>query len=345
MHPFLNVLEQRTLLFDGAMGTLLFARGASSEQCLEELVISRPEWVTEVHQAYAAAGADVIKSHTFGANAIRLADHGLADKVRDLNFKAVKLVRDVREVAGRAIFIAGDIGPLGQRLAPMGQATPEQAAEAFREQILALWEAGADLLLFETFGDLAEIEIGVRAAKEVCDLPVVASMTFAEDGLTLGGSDPATVYTVLSEAGADIVGINCSVGPTQMLSTMEDMHAAAPEGRFLAMPNAGFPERVEGRLSFPSSPEYFGRRVPEFLELGACAVGGCCGTSPMHIRVMRGALDAALAEQNSGTAKPAAVLLMRRRKCRSAARLTTCWRMTAPHRFCAKSVTANLSSA
>ena len=308
MQPFLREIAKRPLLFDGAMGTLLYARGASSEQCLEELVASRPDWVTEVHQAYAAAGADVIKSHTFGANRIRLAEHGLADKVRDLNFKAVKLVRDVREIVGRALFIAGDIGPLGERLAPMGHLAVEEAEAAFREQILALWEAGADLLLFETFSDLAELEIGVRTAKEVCDLPIVASMTFAEDGLTPNGADPATVVATLRGAGADIIGVNCSVGPAQMLSTIEAMHTAAPDERFLAMPNAGFPQRVEGRLSFPSSPEYFGRRVGEFLGLGACAVGGCCGTTPMHIRIMRGALDAVQAETEHGITRPQVVV-------------------------------------
>jgi methionine synthase I (cobalamin-dependent)/5,10-methylenetetrahydrofolate reductase len=309
MHPFLEAIDKRPLLFDGAMGTLLFVRGASGEQCLEELVISRPEWVSEIHQAYAAAGADVIKSHTFGANRVRLADHGYADRVRDFNFKAVKLVRDVREVAGRAIFIAGDVGPLGKRLAPVGPITSGQADEAFREQILALWEAGADLLLFETFSDLEELVIGVRSARSVCDLPVVACMTFSEDGLTPSGADPATVVAALGEAGADVIGVNCSVGPAQMLATIEAMHKAAPDVRLIAMPNAGFPERVDGRFMYPASPEYFGRRIPEFLALGACAVGGCCGTSPMHVRIMRGALDATLAEGESGV-KPRVVVGM-----------------------------------
>ena len=300
MHPFLEEVTKRPLLFDGAMGTLLYARGASSEQCLEELVLSRPEWVTDVHQSYAAAGADIIKTHTFGASRVQLAQHGLADRVREFNFAAVKLVRDVREVSGRALFIAGDVGPLGKRLAPIGALTAEQARETFHEQIAVLWEAGADLLLFETFGELEELEIGVRAAREICDLPVLASMTYAEDGLTPSGYRPATVVERLRAAGADIIGVNCSVGPERMLPTLRAMHAAAPELQLSAMPNAGFPERVEGRLSYPSSPEYFGRQVPRFLELGARVIGGCCGTSPMHVRVMRGALDATLAEAASG---------------------------------------------
>ncbi|HRI57977.1 MAG TPA: homocysteine S-methyltransferase family protein, partial [Anaerolineae bacterium] len=150
-HPFLQRLAAAPLLADGAMGTMLYAQGASSEQCLEYLVLSRPAAVSEIHLAYANAGADVIKTHTFGANRVRLAAYGLADKVRDLNFRAVKLVRDVREVTGRAIFIAGDVGPLGKRLQPEGPLTPAEADAAFREQIAVLWEAGADLLLFETF--------------------------------------------------------------------------------------------------------------------------------------------------------------------------------------------------
>ena len=166
MHPFLAKLQERPLLFDGAMGTLLYARGASSEQCLELLVATRPGWVTEIHQAYATAGADIIKSHTFGANRIRLAEYGLQDRVREFNFKAVKLVRDVREVAGRALFIAGDVGPSGAPLALPGTPAYEQVRAAFQEQIAVLWEAGADLLLFETFSSLDELELAVEIAKD-----------------------------------------------------------------------------------------------------------------------------------------------------------------------------------
>jgi methionine synthase I (cobalamin-dependent) len=193
MHPFLTKLQERPLLFDGAMGTLLYARGASSEQCLELLVATRPGWVTEVHQAYASAGADIIKSHTFGANRLRLAEYGLADRVREFNFKAVKLVRDVREVAGRALFIAGDAGPSGVAVGLPGSPTYKAVRLAYQEQISVLWEAGADLLLFETFGSLDELELVVTVAKEVCDLPVVASMTFSEDNRAPDGSTPVEV--------------------------------------------------------------------------------------------------------------------------------------------------------
>ncbi len=310
MHPFLAKLDERPLLFDGAMGTLLYARGASSEQCLEELVVSRPGWLTEVHQAYAAAGADVLKTHTFGANRMRLGEYGYADKVREFNFKAVRLLRDVREVAGRALFIAGDVGPLGRRLEPHGRLSPAEAREAFREQIAVLWEAGADLLLFETFSDLAELEIGVATAVDVCDLPIVASMTFADDGLTPAGQAPDETVRRLLAAGADVVGVNCSVGPAATIHVVEAMRRAAPRARISAMPNAGFPQRVVGRLSYPSSPEYFARHVASFLVLGACMVGGCCGTTPTHTHAMRGTLDAWLAERNQGLAGPPAVAVL-----------------------------------
>ncbi len=303
MNPFLTKLNERPLLCDGAMGTMLYARGASSEQCLEQLVVTRPGWVTEIHQAYAAAGADVIKSHSFGANRIRLAEHGLAEHVREFNFKSVRLVRDVREIAGRSLFIAGSIGPLGNRLAPFGPISEREAADAFREQISVLWEAGADLLLFETFASLDELEIAVQTAREVCDLPIVASMTYAQDGVAIGGHSPITATKRLIEAGAHLLGVNCTVGPAPTLATVQVMQLAAPNSMLAAMPNAGYAERVEGRWHFPSSPEYFARFTPEFLGTGVKLIGGCCGTTPMHTRAMRGAIDGWLAGKR-GEAAP-----------------------------------------
>jgi len=291
MNPFLRRLHDQPLLCDGAMGTMLYARGASSAQCLEQLVVDRPEWVSGIHQAYAAAGADVITTHTFGANRMRLAKHGLEDKVRDFNFRAVRLLRDVREVSGRSLFIAGNVGPLGRRIELADADQRTEAEEAFREQIDVLWEAGSDLLLFETFSDLDELLIGVQIARSLCDLPIVASMTYAEDGLTPAGQNAEEVATRLAQAGADVIGVNCSVGPAQMLDTVEAMARTLPHGLFSAMPNAGYPRRVEGRLIYPSSPEYFAEHVPLLITRGARLVGGCCGTTPVHIRSMRAALD------------------------------------------------------
>lgn len=300
MNPFLEKLHQQPLLGDGAMGTMLYARGASSAQCLEQLVETRPEWVSGVHQAYAAAGADIITTHTFGASRLRLAKHGLEAKVRDFNFKAVRLLRDVREVSGKSLFIGGDIGPLGRRTALEDSTVADPAertaiAEVFAEQIEVLWEAGVDFLLFETFSGLAELEIGVQTARQICDLPIVASMTYSEGGVTQSGQSPATVADRLAEAGADVIGVNCSVGPAETLQTVAMIAESRPDLLISAMPNAGYPTRVEGRLTYPSSPEYFGEHVALLLESGARIVGGCCGTTPMHIRSMREALDRYLA--------------------------------------------------
>ena len=291
MHPFLQRLNTPPLLVDGAMGTMLFGRGASSEQCLEQLVVDRPGWVTGIHQAYAAAGADVITTHTFGANRFRLAQHGLEDKVRDLNFRAVRLVRDVREVAGRSLFIGGNVGPLGRRFDWDNPAERAAVSEAFREQIGVLWEAGADLLLFETFSDVNELEIAIQVARSLCDLPVVASMTYDGESVTPAGQPVDMVTQRLVAAGVDVVGVNCSVGPNQMLDTLQRIQQGASAHALSALPNAGFPQRVEGRFYYPASPEYFAEHVPAFLARGARLVGGCCGTTPMHIRAMRVALD------------------------------------------------------
>jgi len=285
---------------------MLFSMGASDEQCLEYLSISRPGWITEIHQAFAAAGADVIKTHTFGANRVRLTDVGLQEKVRDINFRAVKLVRDVREVTGRALFIAGDVGPLGKRLDPYGPVTVEAAEAAFQEQVSVLWEAGADLLLFETFSDITELEIAINAARAICDLPIVASMTYNQDGRTGSGVTPGEAVRRLTAAGAHLVGINCSVGPAPTLEVLSEMHRAGLSTPLSAMPNAGFPARVDGRFSYPAGPAYFARHVAPFLDNGARLIGGCCGTTPMHIREMRGALDAYLSHKGIGA--PAVVV-------------------------------------
>ncbi|MEZ4736618.1 MAG: bifunctional homocysteine S-methyltransferase/methylenetetrahydrofolate reductase [Caldilineaceae bacterium] len=187
---------------------------------------------------------------------------------------------------------------MGKRLQPFGPLAPSEAAAAFHEQIAVLWEAGADFLLFETFNNLEELEIAVRVAREICDLPIVASMTYAQDGLTLTGLSPQVVTERLLANGVDVVGANCSVGPAQMLESLVAMHKATPNVHFSVMPNAGFPERVEGRFYYPSSPEYFARHVPLFLAQNARLIGGCCGTTPVHIRAMREALNNHLTQQN-----------------------------------------------
>ncbi len=292
-NSFLTKVEGRgsPLLSDGAMGTMLNARNIPFEQCFDNLNLSNPAVVAEIHRAYIEAGSDVIQTNTFGANRYKLAAHGLQDKVAAINQAGVELVRRVALAAFKEVLIAGDIGPLGVRIAPFGRVKPEQARQAFAEQILALAEAGADLLIAETFTDLNELVEAIAAARQVCRLPIVASMTFTRDDRTLLGESPAQAARTLHKAGADLVGINCSGGPAQIFRILRQMSQAVPEARFSVMPNAGWPEQTGGRVMYPANPEYFGDYALAFCELGASLVGGCCGTTPQHIAAMRRALD------------------------------------------------------
>src|SRR5439155_1178844 len=222
-HPFLERLRRGPLLGDGAMGTQLHARGISFERSFDELNLTQPKIVEEIHRAYIAAGAELIETNTFGANRIKLARHGLDKRVRDINFRAVKLAREAREISGESVFIAGSVGPIGQQLEPIGRITIAQATAAFEEQIAGLLEGGADLLVLETFTNLPEMLAAVAAAKKTADLPIVAQMTFAEDGLTLSAEEPSQVVQALERAGVDVIGVNCGVGPQVALQVLEAM--------------------------------------------------------------------------------------------------------------------------
>jgi len=292
-NKFLAALDktQGPLLSDGAMGTMLNSKGAVNELCFDHLNLTNPALVAEIHRAYIEAGADIIQTNTFGANRFKLTLHGLEGKLAQINRAGVELVRRVSMAAYKEVLIAGDIGPLGVRIAPFGRVKPEQARQAFAEQIQVLAEAGADLILAETFTDLNELVEAIAAAHEVCNLPVAASMTFTRDDRTLLGEGPATVVRTLHKAGADLIGINCSGGPAQIFRILKQMHQAIPEARFSVMPNAGWPEQVGGRVMYPANPQYFGDYALAFCELGASLVGGCCGTTPQHIAAMRSALD------------------------------------------------------
>jgi len=285
------------LLSDGAMGTLLNARGVGFEQCFDHLNMIQPALVAEIHHQYIEAGAQIIQTNTFGANRYKLAAFKLENMVRELNHLGVEIARNAGMASGKDVFIAGDVGPLGVRLAPFGRVQPEQAQQVFAEQIASLVEAGADLLILETFGDLHEIRQAVLAAQQVCDLPTVASMTFTRDDRTLFGDPPEKAARILVEAGADVIGINCSGGPAQVLRLLQAMRQAVPLKsdnqpiNFSVMPNAGWPEQVGGRIMYPAHPEYFGEYAVAFCEAGARLVGGCCGTTPQHIAAMRIALD------------------------------------------------------
>lgn len=290
-HPFIERLQRAPLLADGAMGTQLYNHGVDFDQCFDALNLTQPRTVADVHRAYIDAGAELIETNTYGANRFKLEPYGLQQQVREINIKAMRIARDVREIAGTATFIAGAVGPLGRLLEPYGQVTPAQARAAFAEQIGALHEQGADLLILETFSDLNEILVAIEAARSVSDLPIVAQMTFAEDGRTALGHSPAEVVTQLRAAGVDVVGVNCSVGPQRVFNVVQAMHVAAPDMRLSAQPNAGFPTERHNRVFYPSSPEYMARYAKRMVEeLGVSLIGGCCGTAPEHISGMRAAL-------------------------------------------------------
>jgi len=285
---FKELLTCKTpILSDGAMGTLLHARGIAVEGCFDALNLNQPSLVAEVHRDYIEAGSQIIQANTFGANRFKLAQYGLAEKVAEINAAGVELARRVIAASFKDVLIAGDAGPLGVRLAPFGRVQPEQAFAAFKEQVTALNAAGVDLIIFETFTDLYEIVEAVKAAKLVNpDLPVLASMTFTRDNRTLLGDSPAKVARRIHEAGADVIGINCSGGPNQLLNLLRAMHEAVPEAAYSVMPNAGWPQQVEGRIMYPAGPEYFGEYALSFWREGACIIGGCCGTTPEHIASM-----------------------------------------------------------
>ncbi len=313
MNTFLSLLSSSPpLLADGAMGTFLHAHGIAHTHCFDELNLTDPAKVADIHRQYIEAGAQIILTNTFGANRYKLRKHGLEDKLTEINRAGVELARRVVEASFRRVFIAGDVGPLGVRMAPYGRVQPNEARQAFAEQIKVLTDSGVDLIVIETMTDVLETVEAVRGAKTVATVPVVATMTFTRDDRTLLGDDPAKVAKALAEAGADVIGVNCSSGPAQLLRILRQMRRAAPEARFWVKPNAGWPEHVGGRVMYAAAPEYFYDYALEFWKAGASVIGGCCGTTPEHIAAMRKALDSASAVtvepvQISGVLKTAEV--------------------------------------
>ncbi len=291
MPKFLEKLEQGTLVVDGAMGTMLHARGISFDKCFDELNLSNPAAVAEIHRAYIEAGAELIITNTFSANRYKLGKFGLQNEVEKINKAGVELARRVVAASFREVMIAGDVGPLGVRIAPYGRVQPEQAREAFAEQIKALAEAGVDVILIETISDLYEIQEAIKAAKQTCGLPVIASVTFTRDDRTLLGDESIQVAKKIKEAGADVIGVNCSGGPSQLLRILKEMKQAVPDAKFWVKPNAGWPEQVGGRIMYPADADYFGDYAIAFRDAGAHVVGGCCGTTPQHIAAMKKALE------------------------------------------------------
>jgi len=272
-NKFLDLISSQTLLADGAMGTMLHARGVGFDKCFDELNITNPAAVGEIHREYIEAGAQLIITNTFGANRFKLSKHGLQEDVKEINSKGVELAKRVVAASFKEVLVAGDVGPLGVRIAPYGRVQLEDAREAFAEQIQALADAGADLVLIETFSDLYEIKEAIKAARDVCDLPVVASVTFTRDDRTVLGDNPTKVARVLNEAGADVIGVNCSGGPAQLLRILKQMSQTVPDGKFWVKPNAGWPEQVGGRIMYPADAEYFADYALSFRDVGACIVG------------------------------------------------------------------------
>ena len=285
---FLDELERRVLVCDGAMGTMLYGKGIFLNRSFDELNLKQPDLVAEVHQGYVRAGADVIETNTFGANRIKLGAFGLADRVHALNVQGARIAR---HAARDQAYVAGAIGPLGIRIEPWGRTGVDEAEAYFAEQARALLEGGVELFVLETFRDVNEIGAAISAVRSLCDLPVVAQMTIEDDGNTLDGTTPQSFVPELERRGASVVGLNCSVGPAAMLEAIERMADVATV-RLSAQPNAGRPREIEGRNIYLCSPEYMASYARRFINSGVRLVGGCCGTTPDHIRQIKLAVRA-----------------------------------------------------
>jgi methionine synthase I (cobalamin-dependent)/5,10-methylenetetrahydrofolate reductase len=286
--PLIERLSRGPLLADGAMGTQLYERGVGFDQSFDGLNLSKATAVEAVHRDYLAAGAELIETNTFGTNAVRLGPHGLSDKVRLIARQGVKVARAAREIVGVNAFVAGSIGPLGKPLEPFGGISIADAERYFRAAAEGLLEGGCDAFILETFQDLNEILAAMRAVRRVSlDLPIIAQMTYGQDGKTLYGHTPTLAVHALQQAGADVVGVNCGVGPQATLEVLEEVLAAAGTTPVSAMPNAGLPQFLEGRFLYLASPEYFADFAARAIEMGVALVGGCCGTTPSHVRAMR----------------------------------------------------------
>src|SRR5271165_6656747 len=296
MAQFADIFASRPVLADGAMGTVLYARGVFINRCYDELNLSDPGLILSIHEEYLQSGAEILETNTFGANRFRLARHGLAGKVAEINAAGVRLARQAVEhlkdkQAGEA-WVAGSVGPLGVRLEPLGKTSLDEARAAFAEQISALAGAGVDMLIIETMPALNEAREALTAAREMApDLPVLAMVTVDDDSNCLDGSSPELAAAKLTEWGANAVGVNCSSGPATVLTAIEAMRKATTLP-LAAMPNAGMPRAVEGRNIYLCSPEYMASFARKAIKAGAQYVGGCCGTTPNHIRAMKSAIRA-----------------------------------------------------
>jgi len=283
MKDFREILETDSVyVFDGAIGTRFYDKGVFINNSYDALNLNAPDLVREVHEEYVAAGADIIETNTFGATRYKLKQYSLEEKLLEINIAAAKIAR---QAAGDKAFVAGAIGPLDLRIEPYGPTSFSEAKEMFSEQIAALLEGGVDLFVLETFGDLSEIQQAVLAIKELCDLPIVAQIQIQTNGKTVFGATPDIFTKRLDEWGADVIGLNCGVGPTHVLQEIENMREITDK-KLSAQPNAGLPRDVQGRQFYMCSPEYMSEFARRFIQAGASFIGGCCGTTPGHIKLM-----------------------------------------------------------
>ncbi len=285
MH-LLQMLQEKVVICDGAMGTLLYERGIAFDHPFEMVNLTRPELVEDVHKEYIQAGAQIVETNSYGANSFKLKEFGVEDRADEINAAAVKIAKKASE--GKAL-VAGAVGPVGKPIKPIGRIGPVEAHESFKSQMGILLEEGVDLLILETFSDIEELRIALEAARELTDIPIVAQKAFIEDGGTLAKGLPGKVRDRLLDWGADIVGANCIVGPQRMLSIVKDI-ASKEDIKVSAQPTAGLPQFVRGKITYNASPDYFAEYARTFAESGAGLIGGCCGTTPRHIKALAEAI-------------------------------------------------------
>ncbi|MGH2424742.1 MAG: bifunctional homocysteine S-methyltransferase/methylenetetrahydrofolate reductase [bacterium] len=293
---FLDRLNQDVLLADGAMGTVLYARGVPFDRCFDELNLSAPDIVRGIHRDYIESGAELIETNTFGANRFKLSTHNLERRLAEINRAGALVARDAVQASGRPVVVAGSMGPIGRPMAPLGAVTPEEVRDAFAEQAAALVEGHADVLILETFTDLAELVEAVRGVRSATKVPLIAQMTFTQEGKTMLGHEPREIVQTLEGLKVDVVGANCSVGSQGILEVMSVMAEAVTTAKLSAMPNAGFPAYHGGRYIYFSTPAYMAEHARQLVALGVRVVGGCCGTTPEHIAAIREALARPAAE-------------------------------------------------